>query len=232
VNLPIKLTHSLTPTCSASITLLLQFLTTLYVRMRGRGVKKGRHSRLFYFILIMLQYALVEEGNTTIPVLVNDSDQDNNSLSLVSLTQPPSSQGAVSIDGTNVIFTPSALFPSGTTSFQYNVTDGRGGYTTATVTVTGTLIFLSLFFILYIFYLFIYSLVCLFVVCNSTRQCPSVCSLNCNDHGACNLTNADCICDLGWTGSNCTTCDTNYFGTNCSCMPPSPLPFPPPYSSY
>ena len=69
----------------------------------------------------------------TIAVLSNDTDPDGNTLSILSVTQP-NNGGSVSIDGTRLVFTPSPGF-SGIARFTYTIDDGRGGASTATVTV-------------------------------------------------------------------------------------------------
>lgn len=70
---------------------------------------------------------------TLINVLANDSDPDNNPLTVTSVTQP--ANGQVQNVGNGVVFTPSQNF-TGTTTFNYTISDGQGGTATATVTVT------------------------------------------------------------------------------------------------
>ncbi|VTS08640.1 beta strand repeat-containing protein [Tuwongella immobilis] len=67
-----------------------------------------------------------------IPVLQNDSDPDNDPLALQSVTAP--ANGQVSQSGNQVIYTPNVGF-IGTDSFTYTITDGRGGTSSATVTI-------------------------------------------------------------------------------------------------
>jgi len=69
----------------------------------------------------------------TIDVLANDSDPDNDTLAIDSVTQPE--HGSVRINGGRVIYTPDPGF-SGTDRFTYTVVDGHGGTSSATVTVT------------------------------------------------------------------------------------------------
>src|SRR5712691_5443664 len=71
----------------------------------------------------------------TITVLANDTDPAGQPLTITSVTQ--GANGAVTITGTSVTYTPAATFV-GTDSFTYTVTDGRGAYTTATVMVNVT----------------------------------------------------------------------------------------------
>lgn len=69
----------------------------------------------------------------SISVLANDSDPNNHSLTIQSVSTP--SHGSVTIDGTEVIYTPQSGY-YGTDTFTYTISDGRGGTDTATVTVT------------------------------------------------------------------------------------------------
>ena len=72
---------------------------------------------------------------TTIDVLANDSDPDGDPLTVVSVTEP--SHGAVYINSgaTSVTYRSLEGF-TGIDQFQYTITDGNGGYDTATVSVT------------------------------------------------------------------------------------------------
>ncbi|MCP4416790.1 MAG: tandem-95 repeat protein, partial [Chloroflexi bacterium] len=67
-----------------------------------------------------------------INVLDNDSDPENDTMSITSVTQ--GSKGTVTHDGTAVTYTPN-MGESGDDSFTYTVGDGNGGSATATVTV-------------------------------------------------------------------------------------------------
>jgi hypothetical protein len=68
-----------------------------------------------------------------IPVLANDSDADGNPLTIVSVTQP--ARGSASIQSNQILFTPGNGF-NGTVTFNYTISDGRGGSASATVTVS------------------------------------------------------------------------------------------------
>lgn len=74
-----------------------------------------------------------EGTDVTIDVLANDSDPDDDPLTIDSVTTP--SGGTASIDGDAILYTPDAGF-SGDDSFDYTISDGRDGTATATVTVT------------------------------------------------------------------------------------------------
>ena len=69
----------------------------------------------------------------TVPVLANDSDVDGDGLTVATIA--PGSHGATTTDGITVTYSPSPGW-SGTDSFAYTVTDGRGGFADAAVTVT------------------------------------------------------------------------------------------------
>ncbi len=73
-----------------------------------------------------------EDTAVTIDVLANDTDVENDTLVVQSVTQP--SNGTVTNNSTNVSYTPNTGF-SGTDTFTYTVTDGNGGTDTATVSV-------------------------------------------------------------------------------------------------
>ena len=78
---------------------------------------------------------LEDSAVLTASVLVNDTDTDNDSLS-VSAGNPTAGNGTVvnHNDGT-FTYTPSADF-NGTDSFDYTVSDGNGGTDVGTVMVT------------------------------------------------------------------------------------------------
>jgi hypothetical protein len=69
----------------------------------------------------------------TIDVLVNDSDPDNDFLTITEVTQ--GAHGNVVIFNNTVTYTPDSSF-EGEDSFSYTVSDGFGGYATATVFLT------------------------------------------------------------------------------------------------
>jgi hypothetical protein len=68
----------------------------------------------------------------TIDVLANDTDPDLDGLTIDSATQ--GSNGSVVNNGSDVTYSPN-FFWSGVDTFTYTVTDGNGGFDTATVTV-------------------------------------------------------------------------------------------------
>jgi large repetitive protein len=73
-----------------------------------------------------------EDTQLLIPVLANDSDPDGDTISIGSVS---TTNGTVSISGTNVVFTPAANF-NGTVVINYTAIDGHGGSTPGTITVT------------------------------------------------------------------------------------------------
>jgi len=73
--------------------------------------------------------------NNSIDVLANDSDLDGDSMTLQSVTQ--AAHGTVSIAANKASYTPVSGF-SGLDSFEYTVSDGKGGSATATVSIAVT----------------------------------------------------------------------------------------------
>jgi len=73
----------------------------------------------------------------TIAVLANDSDPDGDSLTITNVSQASNGTVAVNADNT-VTYSPNTGF-AGTDSFDYTVSDGRGGTDTAAVAITVTL---------------------------------------------------------------------------------------------
>lgn len=74
-----------------------------------------------------------EDTAVLIDILANDTDPDNNPLSVASVTQP--NLGTVTNQGTHVTYTPDANV-NGLDTFTYVADNGVGGAATATVTVT------------------------------------------------------------------------------------------------
>jgi hypothetical protein len=68
-------------------------------------------------------------------LLLNDTDEDGDTLSVVTMSGTSTNGGAVAVVGTNVIFTP-IINHAGPDLFTYTVSDGRGGTATAAVFVT------------------------------------------------------------------------------------------------
>ncbi|WP_268543964.1 Ig-like domain-containing protein [Candidatus Nitrosotenuis cloacae] len=75
-----------------------------------------------------------EDTSVIINVLSNDSDVDGDPLAISSVTQAGNGV-AVVISGNRIMYTPNPNF-NGADSFAYTVTDGRGGTSSATVSVT------------------------------------------------------------------------------------------------
>jgi large repetitive protein len=74
-----------------------------------------------------------EDTPVTVSVLGNDTDLDGDPLTVVSATAP---KGTVVINANGTItYTPNANF-NGTDTVTYQISDGKGGFSTATVTVT------------------------------------------------------------------------------------------------
>jgi hypothetical protein len=73
-----------------------------------------------------------EDTALEIEVMANDSDPDGDLLTLDSVTQP--SHGTVMTNGDTATYTPAANF-HGEDSFTYAISDGRGGTSTATISI-------------------------------------------------------------------------------------------------
>ena len=69
-----------------------------------------------------------------IDVLSNDSDADGDGLTIDTFDSLSAQGGSVTFSNDGFVYTPAAGF-SGTDSFTYSITDGQGGFDTATVTV-------------------------------------------------------------------------------------------------
>lgn len=75
-----------------------------------------------------------EDDAVDIAVLGNDSDPDEDPLSVTGVSNPPNGSASVNPDDT-VRYTPDANF-NGADSFSYTISDGNGGSDTASVNVT------------------------------------------------------------------------------------------------
>ncbi|MCK5827539.1 tandem-95 repeat protein, partial [Candidatus Bipolaricaulota bacterium] len=73
-----------------------------------------------------------EDNSVTILVLSNDSDPENDTLSVLSTSRPL--HGAVVANGTSIIYTPAPNY-FGVDSLTYTISDGHGGTATATIAI-------------------------------------------------------------------------------------------------
>ncbi|MEU8658905.1 Ig-like domain-containing protein [Actinoplanes philippinensis] len=71
----------------------------------------------------------------TIDVLANDNDVNGDTRTLDSVTQPQAGTGSARISDGKIVFTPAPTF-KGTVTFTYTISDGYGGTTVGTVSVT------------------------------------------------------------------------------------------------
>jgi outer membrane protein OmpA-like peptidoglycan-associated protein len=74
-----------------------------------------------------------EAAASVVDVLANDSDPDNDTLTITAVSTPM--HGSAEIGAGGVSYTPAAGY-SGSDSFTYTISDGRGGTATASVNVT------------------------------------------------------------------------------------------------
>ncbi|MCB8978743.1 MAG: tandem-95 repeat protein [Ardenticatenaceae bacterium] len=79
---------------------------------------------------------LPEDGTVVIDVLANDSDVENDTLTVTSLTSPANGVAIINLDYT-ITYTPTANF-FGADSFSYTIDDGNGGTATADVSIEVT----------------------------------------------------------------------------------------------
>ena len=78
-----------------------------------------------------------EDTAIDIDIVANDNDVDGDALTISAITNQPAN-GAVAINANNTVtYTPNANF-NGQDTFEYQVTDGNGGFDTATVTINVT----------------------------------------------------------------------------------------------
>ncbi len=78
-------------------------------------------------------------ATVTIDALANDSDADNDRLTITRNTAvTPTTAGRVTIVANKLVFTASSTFTSGTATFGYSLKDGYGGIASSTVTVTAS----------------------------------------------------------------------------------------------
>ncbi|MCX6662563.1 MAG: Ig-like domain-containing protein, partial [Euryarchaeota archaeon] len=76
-----------------------------------------------------------DSTNNLINALVNDFDIENNPLTIASVTQP--SHGAASTSGGYIFYTPAANY-NGQDAFTYTISDGNGGTSIGTISITVT----------------------------------------------------------------------------------------------
>lgn len=77
-----------------------------------------------------------QDTSVTINALANDTDVDGDVLKIVSTTTPAHGSASVATDGSNIItYKPAAGF-YGADLFNYTITDGNGGTSTAVVSIT------------------------------------------------------------------------------------------------
>lgn len=106
----------------------------------GYTVQTGASSTLSVFVNRMPvagNDTATTDADTSVAIAVrgNDSDADGDSLTVSGITQ--GTHGSVVVDAVtgNPVYTPNANF-TGSDSFTYTIGDGRGGFATASVSVT------------------------------------------------------------------------------------------------
>ena len=76
-----------------------------------------------------------QDTSVTINALANDTDVDGDKLKVVSTTIPPHGSVTIATDGSTITYKPASGF-YGIDSFTYTISDGNGGTSTATVSLT------------------------------------------------------------------------------------------------
>ncbi len=98
---------------------------------------KGLLNFSVFLNVVLLSLAIFFSHNVvysaTFDVLANDYDIDDNSLTIISTTQPDNGQVIITADN-KIEFNPDTCF-IGFNIFDYTITDGQGGFATATVDV-------------------------------------------------------------------------------------------------
>ncbi|WP_423679393.1 Ig-like domain-containing protein [Undibacterium sp. WLHG33] len=78
-------------------------------------------------------FSVPGSSDMVLDLLANDSDPDGDPLSISAISALTGNNGSIRISGNKVIFTPGSNFLPG--SFQYTISDGRGGKASAQVTL-------------------------------------------------------------------------------------------------
>jgi trimeric autotransporter adhesin len=108
-------------------------------RLTRAGDKSSEGVAIWHTAVNSAPQAVADTATTTrgqavdIAVLGNDTDADQDGLTITGVTTP--SHGVAQVIGAAVRYTPAANF-AGTDSFSYTASDGVGGTSSATVTVT------------------------------------------------------------------------------------------------
>jgi N,N-dimethylformamidase beta subunit-like protein/uncharacterized protein DUF4082/cadherin-like protein/Big-like domain-containing protein/purple acid phosphatase-like protein len=69
------------------------------------------------------------------PLVANDTDRDNDSLSVSAVSATAATQGTVELQGGTITYTPAANY-NGPAGFEYTLSDGKGGTDTGLVTLS------------------------------------------------------------------------------------------------
>ena len=72
-------------------------------------------------------------ATAVLDVLANDSDKDGDPLTITSITQPSKATISIAANGKSLLYMGNACFVND--SFTYTISDGKGGTSTATVTL-------------------------------------------------------------------------------------------------
>ena len=126
-----------------SLLLSLNFITaqdTLYVYKAGNLIYKSELSKVDSLGFVHINHSpvatndnatLMQNSAITISVLANDYDSDEDSISIIGITNPANGTANLNTNGT-ITYTPSPGF-TGNDSFTYTISDGDGGVAIGTV---------------------------------------------------------------------------------------------------
>ena len=107
-----------------------------YRTQKSQNVTTTRGPKQYtnHFPIAQNDTATVTEGTSvTINVLANDSDPDNDPLSITAVSAP--AHGTAAIAGSAIVYVPATGF-TGTDTFGYTISDGHGGSASANVSVS------------------------------------------------------------------------------------------------
>jgi large repetitive protein len=117
-------------------------VTFTYTVSDGYGGSAVATVRLGFFALEDPSHAVddattvaQDSGPTTIDVLANDTDADNDPPTIITVTPPSNGLALIATSPAAITFEPNAGF-SGTTTFTYTITDGKDQQNTSTAMVT------------------------------------------------------------------------------------------------
>ena len=86
-------------------------------------------------IAVADSFTVTQQATVRIDVLNNDSDADGDELSLIGVSSPSNGSASITSDNNFILYLPNVDF-EGNDSFVYQLSDNRGGTSTALVTIS------------------------------------------------------------------------------------------------